>query len=360
MNLQQSEKRMAAQVHPAAMAVLSASAETAANSRREIDLPELDLVDGGCFERLHVAASTSGFAWFRSEADARKRIQGWRDDDDHLFDDFYYFEALVADEDATSKGAITALIEGSYDDHIARHKGPAAAKRNPKPQEIQCSSRSGTYFIAVVIKTEAPVRDLSASLQAAYDQGAAGFFNVWEIDTATKRIVFERQFGDDHEMLAGRVAGGVGLVQAAAEQIAAEFAELSPGDGCVAPLIAALRDTGCVVTSGLCDPAPERNVQCSALAADPDGAAVFHTELVAAWGALGAIGAKHGIPTLSGLMSLQQAILQGETLEVWPGETEVMVVLNGLPSAVRWVKNTDLPAEWKQRCVRVESPPSNA
>jgi hypothetical protein len=94
--------------------------------------------------------------------------------------------------------------------------------------------------------------------------------------------------------------------------------------------------------------------------ADEEGARLFFEELLASVETLGAIADQHGIRTLTDLMYLQQAILKGETIEVWPGETEVGKVVQVLPSADRWLKYTDLADEWKQHCVRVGEPLANA
>jgi hypothetical protein len=89
--------------------------------------------------------------------------------------------------------------------------------------------------------------------------------------------------------------------------------------------------------------------------ADPAGATLFFEELLASVESLGAIADQHGVNTLTDLMYLQQAILKGEAIEVWPGETAVGEVIQFLPSGKRWLNHTDLPAEWKQHCVRVDN-----
>lgn len=90
--------------------------------------------------------------------------------------------------------------------------------------------------------------------------------------------------------------------------------------------------------------------------ADPEGAKLFFDELLASVETLAAVEKQHGLNTLTDLMYLQQAILKGETIDVWPGETEVGTVLQTLPSADRWLTYTALAEEWKKHCVRVESP----
>lgn len=90
--------------------------------------------------------------------------------------------------------------------------------------------------------------------------------------------------------------------------------------------------------------------------ADCDGAKLFFIELLASVETLDGIADEHGIRTLTDLMYLQQAILNGEAIEVWPGETAVAKVLQTLPSADRWLKYTDLSDEWKQHCERADNP----
>ncbi|PNE59956.1 hypothetical protein A8H39_02075 [Paraburkholderia fungorum] len=88
---------------------------------------------------------------------------------------------------------------------------------------------------------------------------------------------------------------------------------------------------------------------------DPAGAKLFFEELIASVETLGSIADQHGVNTLTDLMYLQQAILDGETIDVWPGESEVGEVVQALPSADRWRKYTDLAQEWKKNCVRVDN-----
>lgn len=92
------------------------------------------------------------------------------------------------------------------------------------------------------------------------------------------------------------------------------------------------------------------------LKADSEGAKRFFEELLASVESLGGIAEQHGLNTLTDLMYLQQAILKGETIEVWPGESAVGKVVQALPSANRWLKYTDLAEEWKKHCVRVDNP----
>ncbi|CAE6966604.1 hypothetical protein R70199_07760 [Paraburkholderia domus] len=91
------------------------------------------------------------------------------------------------------------------------------------------------------------------------------------------------------------------------------------------------------------------------LIGDPAGARLFFEELLASVENLGGTAESHGINTLTDLMYLQQAILKGETIEVWPGETEVGKVLQALSSADRWLRYTELAGDWKNACERSNS-----
>ncbi|VWC80482.1 hypothetical protein BLA39750_01162 [Burkholderia lata] len=84
---------------------------------------------------------------------------------------------------------------------------------------------------------------------------------------------------------------------------------------------------------------------------DPEGAALFFAELLASVETLGAVADQYGLNTLTDLMYLHNAILTGNVLEVWPGESEVGKVLRELPSADRWLKSTELGGVWKTHCV---------
>ncbi|PHV12048.1 hypothetical protein [Chitinimonas sp. BJB300] len=89
--------------------------------------------------------------------------------------------------------------------------------------------------------------------------------------------------------------------------------------------------------------------------ADPEGARLFFEELTASVESLRGIADHYGVNTLSDILYLQQAILKGETIEVWPGETEVGEVVGALPSADRWLKYTELGGLLKAATVRVDS-----
>ena len=88
---------------------------------------------------------------------------------------------------------------------------------------------------------------------------------------------------------------------------------------------------------------------------DVEGAQLFFKELLNSVETLEGIAEQYGVRTLTDLMYLQQAILKGETIEVWPGETEVGKVLQNLPSAIRWLQHTELGGEWKHACVYVDN-----
>jgi len=87
-------------------------------SERVTVLPDLDLVDGGCFERMHVAAFNGGFDWYRTEIKERERLKEWSEDDEYLCEDLFYFVALIGDEDTVNKEIVTQLIDEAYADHI--------------------------------------------------------------------------------------------------------------------------------------------------------------------------------------------------------------------------------------------------
>ena len=90
---------------------------------------------------------------------------------------------------------------------------------------------------------------------------------------------------------------------------------------------------------------------------DAEGAQLFFEELLSSVETLDGIAEQYGVRTLTDIMYLQQAILKGETIEVWPGETEVGNVLQVLPSAIRWMQHTELGGDWKHACEqRVENP----
>lgn len=88
---------------------------------------------------------------------------------------------------------------------------------------------------------------------------------------------------------------------------------------------------------------------------DAEGAVLFINELLQSVESLDGIVEAHGLRTLTDLMFLQQAILKGEAIDVWPGETHVGKVLEGMPSAERWLSYTQLGGDWKQACVRVKT-----
>lgn len=84
-------------------------------------------------------------------------------------------------------------------------------------------------------------------------------------------------------------------------------------------------------------------------------AARFFEELTASVESIATIGDEHGDSTLSDLMYLQQAILTGDTIDVWPGETHIGDLLNRLPSAEIWLRHTKLAGVWATACELVPS-----
>jgi len=97
------------------------------------------------------------------------------------------------------------------------------------------------YYISVECAATSPVADLTASLQRAYDQGAAGFFQVLTTSVPSHQVLFERTVADDREYVKNLVANvaGISVAQAAMYQLGAELTE---GDvGIVAqPVVEAL------------------------------------------------------------------------------------------------------------------------
>lgn len=74
--------------------------------------------------------------------------------------------------------------------------------------------------------------------------------------------------------------------------------------------------------------------------ADPAGASLFYDELTDAFETLGDIVGLHGLKTLTDLMCLQQSILVGTLIDVWPESSKVGQVLQSLPSSTRWLHYT--------------------
>jgi hypothetical protein len=79
----------------------------------------------------------------------------------------------------------------------------------------------GIYTIEIEVPYDST---LHGKLQAAYDDGAAGFFRLENVANKTF-IVFERSVADDAEYLEERIVNGADLLQAARWQLADEFEE---------------------------------------------------------------------------------------------------------------------------------------
>ena len=82
-------------------------------------------------------------------------------------------------------------------------------------------------------------------------------------------------------------------------------------------------------------------------------AALFFSELLASCESLQGVAEAFGNRTLSDLMYLQNAILTGTQIDVWPGETRVGEVLVTLPSSELWLGYTKLGGVWAAACERV-------
>ena len=67
-----------------------------------------------------------------------------------------------------------------------------------------------------------------------------------------------------------------------------------------------------------------------------DAASVYMDELIDSVDALSDIAIEHGPRTLSDLMYLARAILQGESIINCPNASSVMKIVKGLPSGERW------------------------
>ena len=80
----------------------------------------------------------------------------------------------------------------------------------------------------------------------------------------------------------------------------------------------------------------------------------FFAELLDSVESLGGIQEQYADSTLTDLMYLQNAILTGQKVDFWPGETHVDKVLAKLPSADLWLSYHKLGGVWAQACKRVE------
>lgn len=86
------------------------------------------------------------------------------------------------------------------------------------------------YYIAVEVEPLGPISDLAASLQRAYDGGAAGDFQVLVTHAPTYLVVFKRSVADDAEQVIRRAdVPEVSIEKAAMQQLAAELEEGDAG-----------------------------------------------------------------------------------------------------------------------------------
>ncbi len=86
------------------------------------------------------------------------------------------------------------------------------------------------YYIAVEVEPLGPISDLAASLQRAYDRGAAGDFKVLVTHAPTYLVVFKRSVNDDAEYVSSRANSPVvSIEKAAMQQLAAELDEGDAG-----------------------------------------------------------------------------------------------------------------------------------
>ncbi len=83
-------------------------------------------------------------------------------------------------------------------------------------------------------------------------------------------------------------------------------------------------------------------------------AALFFSELLASCESLQGVAEEFGTRTLLDLMYLQNAIITGAKIDVWPGETRVGDALGKLPSAALWLRYTKLGGVWADACERSE------
>lgn len=98
------------------------------------------------------------------------------------------------------------------------------------------------YYIAVEIEATGPIADLTASLQRAFDGGAAGDFQVLVTRAPSYMVIFERKVADDAEYVSKRAdAPNVSIERATMQQLAAELTEGDAGAG-VQPVIDALNE----------------------------------------------------------------------------------------------------------------------
>lgn len=85
---------------------------------------------------------------------------------------------------------------------------------------------SKKYFVAAEIPATTTIENVTKCLQKAFDNGAAGHFQVLVTMAPTYLVVFERDAADDEEYVQTRIRQGAESVQLAVmQQIAAELEE---------------------------------------------------------------------------------------------------------------------------------------
>lgn len=97
---------------------------------------------------------------------------------------------------------------------------------------------STKYFVAAEIPANTAIENVASSLQEAFDNGAAGHFQVLVTMAPTYLAVFERDSAEDAEYVHTRLRQGTESVELAVmQQIAAEL-----GDGNVGPHAIVLKE----------------------------------------------------------------------------------------------------------------------
>lgn len=90
-----------------------------------------------------------------------------------------------------------------------------------------------SYLIAVEIEATLPLADVVTQLQAAYDAGAAGWFEVTPTQTPGLLVLFLRSAVDtDADLLVQRMSLGTDVRIAACEQLAAELGAVDNATTC--------------------------------------------------------------------------------------------------------------------------------
>lgn len=114
-----------------------------------------------------------------------------------------------------------------------------------------------------------------------------------------------------------------------------------------------LVNVGLLPARDIPDDSPERqaSLMIKAIIGAADGVASktaatqFFSELMLSVETLGSVCDEHGPSTLTNLMYLQNAILKGSLIELFPNEAEQLAFVRALPSGERWWKHvSQLPA----------------